>query len=539
MDLNQEKNKIPAHDKPSIKTKILNINLNQNNKFNSYKSEKSPDKIIPSYKQFSSNIKKKNTSANTTNKNASSSTNHNASNYTKNSAKSNISLNKIGKKKKSYKDILISPRISNKPNIICENTDFNLYPKVKICQNLLPLIDIDFSDKIVNLVEKILNFIIVSTEEPEFIYNEPSNCFIKKPLRMIEDIETIKTNELTHNRKNLSANLDRVFIDNLMQNQKEYEINKLEMFYQEMENIYYMSNELNDSVKLSQSINKLSTDDIKGNELIPLSTQTLLNIEMIKDYSDGRLSTYKRLLTSCTINFKDISSMILSTMDKPKIDKNNNYFYANPYSDIYLKDKTKELVSDDKSKEKNSMINEKLQMLKSLKEKKDQILNENNNTNKSKKNFKTTKTFNKEKTLTDLDCDESYLNENVVVNNLPESNINNVNKPFEEKMNYKKCIEEILFEGETYKGNSNDESDFINFDDFEDIQEIKNKKFIANDTIVQTENDLMKSHKRSKSHINTITNNKGNQKMYYNIELVQKSSQISCSQKTNSLKSEL
>ena len=41
------------------------------------------------------------------------------------------------------------------------------------------------------------------------------------------------------------------------------------MFYQEMENIYYMSNELNDSVKLSQSINKLSTDDIKGNDIVP------------------------------------------------------------------------------------------------------------------------------------------------------------------------------------------------------------------------------------------------------------------------------
>ena len=255
---------------------------------------------------------------------------------------------------------------------------------------MLPLIEIDFSDKIVNLVEKILNFMIVSTGEPNFIYNHQSNSFEKKSDIIIEDLEALKTKDaLTHNRKNLSANLDRVFIDNLMLRQKEYEINKFLMFYQEMENIYFSSKELNDSVKLSQSINSMSNFDRKGDELVPISTHALLNIEMIKDYSDNRVSTYKRLLSSCTTNFNDISTMILSTIEKPKIDKNeSNYFSNDRFSNINNKKDVTNGIINSTGRDKNSLINEKLEMLRNLREKKDQILNEN-----LKKSKKMTKTF--------------------------------------------------------------------------------------------------------------------------------------------------
>jgi hypothetical protein len=282
------------------------------------------------------------------------------------------------------------------------------------------------------------------------------------------------------------------------------------MFYQEIESIYDMSVELNDSVKINKNHYKLSDSDIRNNDTPQMSTQALLNIEMIKDYSDGRLSTYKRLLSSCISNFKEISEEILRQMRKNQVDSEKDYFYIDPYPTI--SPPSKDLINPNTScntaftsvKDKNSLINEKLEMLRNLREKKDQILHENltHNQNK-KKNTKTRLIKVKDKTLTELDPSDSYLNENVVVNNLPTSNINNVNKPSEQNLQYKKCTEEIEAIELEAKGNSQNESEIIfNLDDCIEQEAIEPIKH-SNDTILQTSNDFMKSHKRSKSHFNS------------------------------------
>jgi hypothetical protein len=369
---------------------------------------------------------------------------------------------------------------------------------------------VDFSDKIINLVEKISNFLIVSSEEPNFIYNQQDNCFVKKPFAGFDEIDFLKPKS-NHNRKNLSANLDRVFIDNLMQSQKDYEINKLDMFYQEIESIYEMSQEIKESVAIAEIATK-ADQERRSDEQISLSTSAILNIEMIKDYSDVRVSTYKRLLTSCNSNFKDISEEILKTVSKMK-SLEAGYFKNDPYSDLQTPKKdvnnTPTTSSNSGGKDKNSMINEKLEMLRHLKEKKDQILNENQN-QKGKRNTRHNRTIkikNIDGTMTEIDViNESCLNENVVVNFLPTSNINNVNKPSEQNLQYKKVFEEFDEEEAEEiedKVNSMDESEMIiNFDDCIDDEPLQETVKVPNDTVLQTCNDFMKSHKRSKSHLN-------------------------------------
>ncbi len=502
-------------DKNNIKTKLLHIHYP---KFNSLKPEKSPDKMISSYKQMSKNIKNKSNHSNNSNtKNNSSSNSHGVSSHSgnKNMNKSNNSFNnKSDKQKTSFQDLTTTHTIRSDNNPGSENSEFiqdNTNQLVKVCHNdnFVPLIQIAFSDKVLLFVEKISNFLIVTTKEQNFFENQQPSSLSKKTNFFNNDSE-IKETRLALSRKHMSANLDRVFIDNLLQSQKEYEINKLDMFYQEIESIYDMSVELNDSVKINKNHYKLSDSDIRNNDTPQMSTQALLNIEMIKDYSDGRLSTYKRLLSSCISNFKEISEEILRQMRKNQVDSEKDYFYIDPYPTI--SPPSKDLINPNTScntaftsvKDKNSLINEKLEMLRNLREKKDQILHENltHNQNK-KKNTKTRLIKVKDKTLTELDPSDSYLNENVVVNNLPTSNINNVNKPSEQNLQYKKCTEEIEAIELEAKGNSQNESEIIfNLDDCIEQEAIEPIKH-SNDTILQTSNDFMKSHKRSKSHFNS------------------------------------
>ena len=140
-------------------------------------------------------------------------------------------------------------------------------------------------------------------------------------------------------------------------------------------------------------------------------------------------------------------------------------------------------------------------MLRNLKEKKDQILNENI-TQKNKKQTKNTKTFKREKTITEID--ESYLNENAVVNNLPKSIIN-VNKPSDDKMYNKKKMEEIELYRETSIQNSQDNSQ-INEDDSIEEQEINNYILKSEKDINRkSENNLIKNQivrRRSNSNVN-------------------------------------
>ena len=522
VDTNHERlNKIPVPDKINIKSKILHIH---NPKFNSLKPEKSPEKMISNYKNMSKNIKKKPiNSANTTTKNnTSASTSHGPSTpASKHTFKSHNSFNK--NQKTSYQDLTNSPTIRSDNVVMSENSDYNdnsnnnnIVLKPLAMENFLPVIEVDFSDKILNLVEKISNFLLVSCEEQNFIYNQNSNCFIKKQnVVELDEIEIFNPKN-SHNRKNMSANFEKVFVDSLI-SQKEYEMNKYDMFYHEMESIYDMSVELKDSVKFPDN-NNLRENERRSEESIRLPTQALLNIEMIKDYSDVRMSTYKRLLASCNNNFKEISEEILKTMSKMKFEEKKvaNYFNLDPYDDNIPPKKeslkgnnTPDTATGSGGKDKNSLINEKLEMLRHLKEKKDQILNENQSQkDKIKRNTKHNKTIklkNIDRTMTEIDPSESFLNENVVVNYLPQSNINNVNKPREENMHYKNCFEEIEIEEEEgeNKGNSMDESNIvINFDDCLEFQNPPEVVKQPNDTLLQTGTDFMKSHKRSRSEIN-------------------------------------
>ncbi len=202
---------------------------------------------------MSKNIKNKSNHSNSSNtKNNSSSNSHGVSSFSgnKNMNKSNNSFNnKSDKQKTSFQDLTTTHTIRSDNNPGSENSEFiqdNTNQLVKVCQNdnFVPLIQIAFSDKVLLFVEKVSNFLIVTTKEQNFFENQEQSSLSKKSNFFNNDSD-IKETRLAHSRKHLSANLDRVFIDNLLQSQKEYELNKLDMFYQEIESIYDMSVELN------------------------------------------------------------------------------------------------------------------------------------------------------------------------------------------------------------------------------------------------------------------------------------------------------
>ena len=482
---NEKHNKISFPEK-SAKPKM------SRSKFNSLKSEKSTENSS-NYKQYANTISSVKTKYSSSNTKLDSSSSINT-----NSAKS-IKSSKVDIENAKFLNIpIFTPVVNN------QNTPNSNLIEMSNYENIIPIIEIDFSDQIINLVDMILNFLMICIEEPNFVYNHHSNFETNKSNATEEDLESLTTNDtLSHSMKINSTNIDKAFIDNFTSNQKEFDVNKLDMFFHEMDSIYNVSTELNESVNLSQNSERLLNSDRKCDELGQPSTHVLLNIEMIKDYSEGRLSTYKKLLSSCNSNFKEISLMILSTMMRSKYERNCNKIISGSDNKINNSINETKINSD-----RTSLINQKMEMLRSLKEKKNQILNENLTRKISRKNTKTFKTL---KTFSENDIDESYVNENVVVNNLPESNIN-INKPSGDKMNFKNIFDAIELDEEIKSRFSHDESEMIiNFQEVDEIPPFE----LENQTVNKTETEISNSHKRSRSEIElNLDRINGNEKMY-------------------------
>jgi hypothetical protein len=177
-------------------------------------------------------------------------------------------------------------------------------------------------------------------------------------------------------------------------------------------------------------------------------------------------------------------------------------------SNININEENKKREEKVRSDDKNKLINEKLEMLKHLKEKKEQILNQ-----KSVKFDENTKIINKTGRFgNNTEIDPSELNENVITIQIPQSNICEVNKPVTDNNNFKVYTSEE--EDGTFQGDS---EIILHFDDFDvegDVSReiikssLKNHKELdeniektLNDTVIETGNSFMKNHKRSRSQV--------------------------------------
>ena len=239
------------------------------------------------------------------------------------------------------------------------------------------------------------------------------------------------------------------------------------------------SNEINPKIKKEEKFN----EELKNKEETQYENNTKINYSKSKTFSE----TYK----------KEIAKFEIKSTEKP----------------------TENVVKfENNSEEKNKMINDKLEMLKNLKEKKEQILGNFGKTVKFDENTKMINKTMKNGNMTEIDPSE--INENVIQIQIPQSNICEVNKPVSNN-NYKQYTseaEENIFPGDSqiilhfddYNNDFEDEkapdlkSEIEkNIQDYPLIQhEMEdNIEKTLNDTVIETGNSFMKNHRRSRSQV--------------------------------------
>ena len=469
---------------------------------------------------------------------------------------------------------------SNSPNMIYSHYNKGMYKNQfhyksnsinsSISQNQSKIrnsLSIEYTIKIIVLMEKMKNFLIISSQNQSLLFNKADDT--NSILNMVK--MPIPTFGGKHTKKNLSEDFDlltnKLYLE-LNRNNDFIWNNKINRFYSEIDCIYKGSSDLNETVKN----NMYSTLEI-SNESIRFES-TRVNLESINQTADKMECLYHKLFNVCKDCMTEIKTIIFESYDNeiyknnnsninqdtyakvssneinPKIKKeekfneelknkeetqyeNNtkiNYSKSKTFSETYKKEIAKfEIKSTEKptenvvkfennSEEKNKMINDKLEMLKNLKEKKEQILGNFGKTVKFDENTKMINKTMKNGNMTEIDPSE--INENVIQIQIPQSNICEVNKPVSNN-NYKQYTseaEENIFPGDSqiilhfddYNNDFEDEkapdlkSEIEkNIQDYPLIQhEMEdNIEKTLNDTVIETGNSFMKNHRRSRSQV--------------------------------------
>lgn len=219
------------------------------------------------------------------------------------------------------------------------------------------------------------------------------------------------------------------------------------------------------------------------------------------------MDIYKELFDKCKDCLKDVKNYLFETVKKgpdqlnlnierSRKSKSDKRVSAQQYD---LENYTKNTIENMKEftqNEKEEAIKEKLEKLKILKEKKEQILSSKNTKLDSvKKNL-----FDK-MNFSEIDPSESILNENVMIN-LPQSKIGEVNKPGNDPITIFKLstgIDENSFQ--------DDSQIILNFDSIKEKKRYReincNEKInidkTVHDSIILSSRTINKYHKRSKS----------------------------------------
>ena len=402
----------------------------------------------------------------------------------------------------------------------------------------------DYSMKIIDLLDKMRNFLSITCQEPSLLINHDN--------KSKENFATLSTNfdglfpsANKHLKKNLSEDFDllsnKLSLEYMNINGLHSQNQKINLIFKEIEGIY------NGSINLNESVKSTMFSTIENNNETFIFESTKQNINQINSSSERMVLTYKKLFDICGECLKGIKAMILESFDSAETNKNNNIqdnikdkqifnnqikheenkifvkeninieklFIENIIKNNMIKniisknEEIKEIKDESKKNlaEKNKLINEKIEKLKCLKEKKEQILNQKAVKFDESIFYSNHKPLRKNTNLTEIDPSESILNENVLVK-IPTSNICEVNKPTNENNNFKLYTEE----DDTFQGDS---QIILHFEDFHNILDNKesNKEYenefleenqiekTVNDTIIETGNSFIRSHRRSRSQV--------------------------------------
>jgi hypothetical protein len=270
----------------------------------------------------------------------------------------------------------------------------------------------------------------------------------------------------------------------------------------DIEGIYRSCLELRDDIR--STINEYDEEELED----VYSNSTRQNIEQINTSSDKTMEIYTGLFDRCKDCLKDIKYSLFETINHgPYIININSGSSKKCKSDKrvslqsfdlenYSKTTQEMMIVNYHSQDKDDVIKEKLEKLKLLKEKKEQIL--------SSKNFKldlVKKNLFDKINISEIDQSESILNENVLIK-LPPSKIGEVNKPGNEPITIFKLstgIDENSFQ--------DDSQIILNFDTIKEKKRLIEMNFQENINIDKTIHDstilssvnINKFHKRSKS----------------------------------------
>ena len=605
-----------VQDKTNIKTKIFKL---QNKKYNSYKPEKTPEKYITNINIFEKNLsnlksKKSEINLNLTN---SKNINNKANNVSNPSQNSNINISLKNKQispkieltvssiksdqKKSIglettstekstivafnnesnyllnesntNNLNYSSNVTNHPNYIYSHYNKGIvrngnnsknYGKDKNSQNQSKFINsytVDYSYKIIELMEKMKRFLTLSSQNQSLILNkggDTNNFAVRSNFDGL-----FPTLGGKHVKKNLSVEFDlltnKLYLE-MSQNNDLIKNNNINLIYKEIEMIYNGSSELNESLKA----NMFNTIDENNDDVKFESTK--MNLNSINNSSERIENLYIKLFGICKDCLAEIKTIILeSDQDHEKNEFNNKNLYNinklnllnkndfcsenkeasielkkndfcsenkeasieikpikicnNLDTNYEIKPKIDNLIkvnsnlsnnnlvmnkNDKNENDRNKLIYEKLEMLKNLKEKKEQLLNQKS-VKFDESVIKVNKTI-RNTNLTEIDPSESILNENAQIK-IPTSNICEVNKPTTNNNNYK------IYRSEEEHSYKNDSQIILNFDDFqindeidenkenENIDEQEENEKSINETVMETGNSFIKNHKRSRSQV--------------------------------------
>jgi hypothetical protein len=373
----------------------------------------------------------------------------------------------------------------------------------------------DNSYKIIDLLDKFKNFTTSACKDYTNLYSDNITTQFSLNANLDNLIYSPKDNLL---RKNCSEELESIMLLNrisLDSASRNYDITK-KINSNEIEGIYKSCLELRDDIRTT--INEHDEEELEE----AYFNSTKQNIEQINTSSDKTIEIYKELFDKCKDCLKEIKNCLFETISngpnnlnliesskKSLSDKrvSNHSMILDNYSKTNL-----EIVRESfPSLRKEEAIIDKLEKLKLLKEKKEQILSSKNmKLDSVKKNL-----FDKIN-CTEIDQSESVFNENVLIK-LPQSKIGEVNKPGNDPITIFKLstgIDENSFQ--------DDSQIILNFDTIKEkkifiemnCQENINIDKTMHDSIILSSLNINKFHKRSKSDSNRKYINPNNFQKY-------------------------
>jgi hypothetical protein len=359
----------------------------------------------------------------------------------------------------------------------------------------------DNSYRIIDLLDKLKNYMTNACKDYTVLYSD--NKSSQSILNTNFDNLLCSPSENLLN-KNSSEELESIMSLN------RFSMDSVSRFYDiskknnsnDIEGIYRSCLELRDDIR--STINEYDEKELED----VYSYSTRQNIELINTSSDKTMEIFTGLFDRCKDCLKDIKYYLFETINDGPYNINLNSGSSKKCKsdkrvslqcfDIenYSKTTQEMMIENCHSQDKDDVIKEKLEKLKLLKEKKEQIL--------SSKNFKldlVKKNLFDKINISEIDQSESILNENILIN-LPPSKIGEVNKPGNEPITIFKLstgIDENSFQ--------DDSQIILNFDTIKEkkiliemnCQENINIDKTIHDSTILSRVNINKFHKRSKS----------------------------------------